>query len=253
MLYTPIKTEVVIPPKDSFDKILNPIIPKLTEKMLVVITSKVIAICEGNCISINKVKDKDALIKQQADLYLDRSHVPGNWLMHTIKNNTLIPTAGIDESNANGYYILWPENPAKSAQKIYNLLKQKTGVKDLGIIITDSHSEPLHRGMIGISIAYFGFKPLHDYRGELDIFGRELKVSLANIPDALAAGSVMLMGEGAEQTPIVLITDLPKSVAFVQKRIVSRKPFSKFEVSMEEDLFRPFLSSVPWKKGGAKK
>ena len=29
----------------------------------------------------------------------------------TIKQGMLIPTAGIDESNGDGYYILWPRDP----------------------------------------------------------------------------------------------------------------------------------------------
>jgi F420-0:gamma-glutamyl ligase len=248
MLFTPIKTEKLIPPKDNLDKLLNPILPKLKENMIVVITSKVISIVEGNCIEINKINDKDELIKSEADFYLERKQVPGGWLMHTLKNGTLIPTAGIDESNSNGYFILWPKNPEKSAQKIWKYFKEKTNIKNLGIIIADSHSEPLRRGLVGISIAYFGFKPLHDYRGTTDLFGRELLVSLSNIPDSLASGSVMLMGEGSEQTPIVLISDLPKSVEFIQKKYSSKKPFSSFLVPIEEDLFRPFIKSAPWKK-----
>jgi dihydrofolate synthase / folylpolyglutamate synthase len=248
MIFTPIKTKKLIPPKDNLDKLLNPILLKLKENMIVVITSKVISIVEGNCIKIDEVKDKDALIKQEADLYLERENVPGGWLMHTLKNGTLIPTAGIDESNSNGYFILWPKNPEKSAQKIWKYLKEKTNVNNLGVIISDSHSEPLRRGLVGLSIAHFGFKPLHDYRGKEDLFGRELKVSLSNIPDSLASGSVMLMGEGSEQTPIVLITDLPKSVEFIQKKYSTKKPFSSFQGPLEEDLFKPFLTNVPWKK-----
>ena len=252
MIFTPIKTEKLIPPKDNLDKLLSPIYPKLKENMIVVITSKVISIVEGNCIEINKIKDKDELIKSEADLYLERKHVPGGWLMHTLKNGTLIPTAGIDESNSNGYFILWPKNPEKSAQKIWKYLTEKSNIKNLGIIISDSHSEPLRRGLVGISIAHFGFKPLHDYRGTKDLFGRELLVSLSNIPDSLASGSVMLMGEGSEQTPIVLISDLPKSVEFTQKKYSSKKPFSSFQVPTDEDLFRPFIKPLPWKKSTKK-
>lgn len=252
MIFTPIRTEKLIPPKDNLDKLLKPLIPLLQEKTIVVITSKVISIVEGNCIEISKVKDKDDLIKKEADFYLERKNVPGGWLMHTLKNGTLIPTAGIDESNSNGYFILWPKNPEKSAQKIWRFLKEKTNLKNLGVIITDSHSEPLRRGLVGISIAHFGIKPLYDYRGEQDLFGRELKVSLSNIPDSLAAGSVMLMGEGSEQTPVVLISDLPKSVEFIQKKFISKKQFSSFQVPLEEDLFSPFIKNVPWKKSSRK-
>ncbi len=250
MIFAPIRTEKLIPPEDSLDKLINPIIPQLKENMIVVITSKVVSIIEGRCLEIDKIKDKDQLIISEAKLYLERKHVPGKWLMHTIKNNLLIPTAGIDESNSNGYFILWPLNPLKSAEKLLILLREKSKVKNLGIVITDSHSVPLRRGLVGISIAHSGFKPLHDYRGEKDLFGRELEVSMSNIPDSIAAACVLQMGEGDEQIPAVLVSDLPKSIEFVQKKFASGKPFSEFEVPIEEDLFRPFLTAVPWKKGG---
>ena len=38
-----------------------------------------------------------------------------NSLGLTMKNNILIPGAGIDVSNGNGYYTLWPRNPQKTA------------------------------------------------------------------------------------------------------------------------------------------
>ncbi len=250
MILSPIKTEKLIPPKDNLDKLIEPILQKLEENMIVVISSKVISIAEGNCLSKNSVVDKDTLVKAQSDYYLPREAVPNSWLIHTIKGSTFIPTAGIDLSNANDYFILWPENPESSAKKIWQLLKQKTGLKNLGIVISDSHSIPMRRGLTGISIAHFGFNPLYDYRGKKDLFSRTMEVSMSNIPDSLAAASVLQMGEGAEQTPIVLISDLPASIKFVQKKSISKKEFSQFEVPMEEDLFRPFLTAVPWKKGG---
>lgn len=248
MIFTPIKTNKLIPPKDSLDKLINPILSEIKESSIIVISSKVVSIVEGNCLIISDVQDKDVLIKKEADLYLERKHVPGNWLLHTIKNNILIPTAGIDESNSNGYFILWPKNPEKSAAKICKLIKQRTGFKNIGVIITDSHSIPLRRGLVGLSIASYGFKPLYDYRGKKDLFNRELKVSQTNIPDSLASGVVMLMGEGNEQTPIVLISELPKSIEFINQKYKPKGQFSTLEVPIEEDLFKPFLTAVPWKK-----
>ena len=97
---------------------------KLKEKSIIVITSKVVAIWQGNCIKIDSKINKDELVKKEADLYIDRKKVPGEFVMLTIKNNILIPTAGIDESNANGYYILWPEKPFDAAKKIYDFIKK---------------------------------------------------------------------------------------------------------------------------------
>lgn len=250
MQITAFKTRKINPPKDEILDILEEAGKKLIENSILCIASKVVAISEGRCIPVSDFPHKDELVKKEADQYLDRSLTPNSWMMHTLKNNLLIGSAGIDESNGAGYYILWPENPEKAAEEICNFLRNKTGLKNIGVIITDSHSIPLRRGLVGISLAYHGFEPLKDYMGEKDLFGRELVFSMTNIPDSLASAAVFTMGEGAEQTPIALIEDLPEFVKFTDKKRKPKKPNTDFNIKPEEDLYAPFLKSVPWKKGG---
>lgn len=244
-----VKTRKLLPPQDNLLTAIQGSIPKLKENSIVCIASKVVSLHQGRCIPISEVESKDQLIMQNSDLYLPREKSPNSWVMHTITNNIFLPSAGIDESNANGYYILWPKDVKKAAKDLWSFLRKRYGVKNLGVIITDSHSIPLRRGLVGISLAHFGFQPLHDYRGQMDLFNRELKVSLANFPDSLAATAVLQMGEGAEGTPIVVITDVPR-IKFSEKEFKSDVPYSSFEVPLEEDLFAPILTSVKWKKGG---
>ena len=175
MIITPIKTRKLIPPKDDLLSVIRESIPSLKEKSVLVITSKVISIWEGRCIAKELVPDKDKLIVAEADLYLPRTG-PFQWVMHTIKNNVFIPTSGIDESNGNGFYILWPKNPKHTAKKLYEWVRETYRVRECGIIITDSHTIPLRRGVMGISLAHYGFSPLNDYRGKEDLFGRELVI-----------------------------------------------------------------------------
>lgn len=250
MRIQPVKIRRLIPPKDNLWEVLNKITPKIKENTIVAITSKIVSIGEGRCILIDHVKDKDKLIIGEAEKYLSRDLVPGKYLMHTIKHNLLIPTAGIDESNANGYYILYPKDPQKSVKKIWRYLIKLSGIKNLGVIITDSHSIPMRRGIVGISLAFYGFKPLIDYREKIDLFGRTLKVSQTNVPDCLAATAVLAMGEGAEQTPIALISDLPGKIKFSSRLAKLKGDWSDFKVPLKHDLYKPFLVSVPWKRGG---
>ncbi len=127
--------------------------------------------------------------------------------------------------------------------------QEKYRVRGAWIVITDSHTIPLRRGVLGISLAHYGFVPLKDYRGKLDLFGRELKMTQTNIADGLAAAAVVLMGEGSECTPLAVIRDVP-FVRFVERPAKSRKPFSSFEIKTKEDLYYPLFSSVSWQKGG---
>lgn len=244
-----IKTRILNPPRDNLLSAITTALSEIRENTILCIASKIVAIGEGRCVPKAQVKEKDKLIISEADLYLPRNYTPNSWILHTITHGTLIPSAGIDESNANGHYILWPKDPDKSAKDLWVKLTQHYKLKSLGMVITDSRSVPLRRGLVGFCLAYYGFKPLKDYREQKDIFGKTLKVSMANIPDSLAAVAVFAMGEGSEQTPIVLISGAQK-IAFTSKEYKPKKLYSSFSVPLNEDLFSPFITSVPWKKGG---
>src|SRR3989344_489001 len=249
MIVKPIKTRIILPPQDDLLDVISKSVKSVPEKSIIVITSKVVSIWQGRCVPIEKYPDKDKLVRQEADTYLPRETTPGAWCMHTIKNNVFIPSAGIDESNADKHYILWPHQPKQVTKELYKWFKKKYKVKDLGIIISDSHTIPLRRGVLGISLAHYGFVPLRDYRDTVDLFGRPFAMTQTNIADGLAAAAVLIMGEGAECTPLVSITDVPW-IKFVSKSTISKKPFSSFEIKSKEDLYFPLISSVPWKKGG---
>ncbi len=159
-----------------------------------------------------------------------------------------MPTAGIDESNADGAYVLWPFDPQKSANDIRAYLRERHKVNDLGVIITDSKTTPLRRGVTGVSIAHSGFSALKNYIGEPDIFGKQLRVTKSNVADALATSAVIVMGEGNEQTPLALITDVP-FVNFVHED-PSEEELHELTIPLDEDLYGPILKGAPWRKGG---
>ncbi|MDP3758720.1 MAG: coenzyme F420-0:L-glutamate ligase, partial [Candidatus Daviesbacteria bacterium] len=107
-------------------------------------------------------------------------------------------------------------------------------------------------GVLGMAISYFGFKPLKDYRGTLDLFGRRFEMETTDIPDSLASAAVLEMGEGAECQPLAVITDV-SYVEFIEEKYSPKTPDDSFEIPEKEDLFYHFLSSVPWQKGGGGK
>ena len=199
----PIKTKKFLPPKDDFYAELKHL-PHLKAGDVLVIASKVLAIHQGRTVKVSNAQKK-VLIEKEADYSLPMNKLKGSEIVLTIKDNTLIPSAGIDESNGQGHYILWPKKVSQEAKKIARYLKQRNQIKKLGIIIADSHTTPLRWGTQGISLGFFGFNPLKDYRGAKDIFGKKLKYTQSNIVDSLANLGVLVMGEGKEQTPMVVI------------------------------------------------
>lgn len=243
-----IKTEKIIPDSKDIYYVLDKYIEEFWENSILAITSKIISICEGRVVKVGKI-DKKELIKNEAEYFLTPEDSKHNIAL-TIKNNLLIPTAGIDESNGNGHYILWPSNPQKTANEIRAYLCRKFSLKRVGVIITDSRTMPLRTGTTGMAIAHSGFLALKNYVGKPDIFGRKFEVTKADILNALAAAAVLAMGEGDEQTPLALIEDMP-FVEF-QERSPTSKELGELKIKIEDDLYAPLLKNIKWKKGKSK-
>jgi putative folate metabolism gamma-glutamate ligase len=230
---------------DSIFRILDSYIKSLEEGSIVAVTSKIVSICEGRIMPYRST-DKDDLVKKEADYYLPKSSSKYN-LFLTIKNNLMAVSAGIDESNSDGNYILWPVDPQKSANDIRSYLSKKFGRKKLGVVITDSITSPLKFGVTGVGIAHSGFLALNDIVGKADVFGRKLKMTKVSIIDGLAASAVLAMGEGGEQTPLAVITDVP-FVKF-QNRNPSKSELSALRIKLTDDVYAPVLEKADWKKG----
>ena len=202
-----IKTKPISTPQNLEDYIQQ-FLPKLEEDSIIAITSKVVSICEGQIVSKDST-DKESLIRREADKIIPNPQAIDKGILLTYKNHILIPSAGIDESNSNGNYILYPRNPFLSVQKLWMFLREKHQVKNLGILMTDSHTTPLRKGVTGIALAWWGFNPVKSCIGNLDLFGRPLSVTYINVADALAVSAVFNMGESAECTPLAIITQAP--------------------------------------------
>jgi F420-0:gamma-glutamyl ligase len=105
----------------------------------------------------------------------------------------------------------------------------------------------LQWGTTGIAVAYSGFKPLKDYIGTEDIFGRKLQFQKSNLANGIAAAAVLLMGEGNEQTPLCVLADLP-FIEF-QDNDPTEEELASLVIEPEDDLYGPFLTAVDWRKG----
>lgn len=226
--------------------ILDKYLPKLAEKSIVVLTSKIVGICEGRVVKKESVEQKDELAKQEADYYLPREYNQYGFML-TINHNLLVASAGIDESNSNGHYALWPKDPQKSVNRIRDYLVKKHTISKIGVLLTDSHLSPLRWGVTGTSIAHSGFRSLNSYVGKPDIFGELMKVEQANVADALATAAVIEMGEGNEQQPLAVITD----AGFVQfqQRPPTQEELDALRIDLEDDVYASLLTSVKWIKG----
>jgi dihydrofolate synthase / folylpolyglutamate synthase len=244
MKVTTLKTHKIKSSEQSITSLLDKYITHLQDGSIVVVTSKIVALCEGRV--AKESVDKAVLVKKESEYFLSPTTSKYNITL-TIKRNLLIPTAGIDESNANGMYVLWPKDPQKSANTIREYLSKKFQLRRVGVIVSDSRTIPLRWGTIGVSIAHSGFRALNNYIGKPDIFGRKLEVTKANVADALACSAVVMMGEGKEQTPLAIIEDVP--FVHFQDRNPTKKELNTLKIKLEDDLYYPLIKNALWQKG----
>jgi coenzyme F420-0:L-glutamate ligase/coenzyme F420-1:gamma-L-glutamate ligase len=144
--------------------------------------------------------------------------------------------AGVDKSNVEGEdaYTLLPLDPDESARKIRARISKLAG-KNVAVVVCDTYSRPFRRGQVEFAIGIAGIKPFRDYRGEKDMFGYVLKVKNSAIADEIAAAAELLMGQGKEALPVVVIKNL--------NRVKSTDDASAAEllISKQEDLFNETL------------
>lgn len=244
MTVRPIHTGLIPVAEQSLFRLLDQHLPGLEEHTVLAITSKLVAICQGLFFRCDTT-DKQALIESEADAFLPpESNRYGVTL--TLKEGRLIPSAGIDESNADGCFILWPSDAQSVANVVRSYVRDRFSRRHVGVLITDSMTAPLRCGVTGIAVAHSGFLALNDYMGRTDTFGRPLRMTKVNVADALAAAAVLLMGEGKEQTPLAVLTDLP-FVTF-QDHNPSPAELAALRIKPEDDLYAPLLQAVNWRR-----
>jgi coenzyme F420-0:L-glutamate ligase/coenzyme F420-1:gamma-L-glutamate ligase len=137
----------------------------------------------------------------------------------------VMANAGIDQSNVgeDGQALLLPRNPDASAAALAARL-------GLPVVITDSFGRAWRRGTVGVAIGAAGLPALQDLRGRPDLFGRTLMVSITGFADEIAAAAGLVMGQGAEGIPAVLLRGLAWSGAV--------NPAAELLRPAQEDLFQ---------------
>ncbi len=215
---------------DNLFEFIKESIDEVPEKSILLITSKIVALSQGRTISRDAVSKKELVLKE-ADEVLGESYK--TYL--TIKEGILIPAAGIDESNAQEEYILWPEDSYKISKELWIALKEHYKIKDFGIVLTDSRCTPLRQGVTGVAVAHWGFKGILNHIGKEDLFGRLIEMSTTNVADCLTSAAILVMGESNESSPLALISEVPQ-IEF--QETVDR---NELIISRENDIFAPLF------------
>ncbi|MBZ0296772.1 MAG: coenzyme F420-0:L-glutamate ligase [Anaerolineae bacterium] len=191
---------------------------------VLVITSKIVSKAEGCLVDLRTITpgaeaqalaaeiDKDP---QLVELILRESVRISRKALHVLvvehRLGFVSANAGIDHSNVVGndenLVLLLPIDPDASARDIRTEILNRTGTA-IGIIISDSHGRPFRLGTTGVAIGVAGMPALLDLRGQPDLFGRTLRISMLGYGDMIASSAQLLTGEGGEGLPVVLVRGL---------------------------------------------
>jgi coenzyme F420-0:L-glutamate ligase/coenzyme F420-1:gamma-L-glutamate ligase len=212
---------------------------------VLVVAQKIISKAEGRLVRLADVKVSDEALELAKEVDKDPRLVElilreSQQLVRTAPGVIIVrhhlgivcANGGIDQSNVDHSQgecaLLLPRDPDHSARQLRDSLIKLSG-KRLSVIISDSINRPWRLGTVGIAIGSAGLTVLDDRRGQGDMFGRELKVTMSNNADSIASSAMLIMGETTEKVPVVLVRGLIAMEGTQQASDSIR--------STEEDLF----------------
>jgi coenzyme F420-0:L-glutamate ligase/coenzyme F420-1:gamma-L-glutamate ligase len=210
-----------------------------------VITSKIVSKAEGRSVTLAEVQPSEDALRLAEETHKDPrvvelvlresaavSRAAPNVLIVQHRLGFVSANAGIDQSNVDGTderVLLLPRDPDASAAAIRARLTEMFGV-DIGVIISDSHGRPFRLGNINVAVGVAGMPALVDLRGQRDLFGRTLRISIQGYADMVASAAGLLTGEGGEGLPVVVVRGLNYPAVDGRAADLNRPP--------EGDLYR---------------
>jgi coenzyme F420-0:L-glutamate ligase / coenzyme F420-1:gamma-L-glutamate ligase len=215
------------------------------DRDVIVIAQKIVSKAEGRIVDLDDVVPSARAVALAAEVGKDPRIVEvvlaesakvlrtrPNLMVMRHRLGFVMANAGVDQSNVaepdgRQRALLLPRDPDGSAEAIRAAL---AGYANVGIVISDSFGRPWRRGTAGVAIGSAGIPSVIDLRGQPDLFGRRLEVSIVGFADEIAAAASLLQGQGAEAQPVVLVRGLTWTAPDTPVADVIRPP--------EEDLFQ---------------
>ena len=215
----------LIQPGDDLAAIVAEAITRVGEHLregdVVVVAQKVVSKAEGRIVDLRTVSpgpDARVLARESekdprlVELILRESNevlrVRPGLIIVEHRHGFVCANAGIDHSNVLGdeeHVLLLPAHPDRSASELRRRWQEIFAIDNLAVIINDSHGRAWRLGTVGVAIGLAGMHPLTDRRGDPDLMGRTLQVTVIGTADELAAAASAVMGQADEGIPVVII------------------------------------------------
>ena len=215
---------------------------------ILVLAETVVSKAEGNYVKIDDVTVSEDAIHmskislkdpEQCQIILDHSEdivrLQEGLIVTETPHGFVCANSGIDNSNCeDGYVTPLPVDPDHSARLIKEYLDEEFDC-NVGIIISDTQGRAWRVGAIGVAVGISGLHPCTDFRGQKDLYGRELASTIEATADELASAASLLMGQANSGICLVLIRGYDSS----QSRCSSTEAsISEIVRDKDHDAFR---------------
>lgn len=184
----------VVKPGDDLAGLLIAACPELTTGDVLVVASKVVAKAEGMIETVDPADplSHKPLVEREAVRVLRRR---GELMITETKHGFVCANSGIDRSNVeDGTVVLLPEDPDRSARRIRDVVRARTGA-EVAVIVTDTFGRTWRRGLTDVALGCAGIGAVLDLRGTTDTYGHELEVTVVAVADELAGTAELVMGK----------------------------------------------------------
>jgi coenzyme F420-0:L-glutamate ligase / coenzyme F420-1:gamma-L-glutamate ligase len=112
--------------------------------------------------------------------------------------------AGVDASNVPGGWVtVLPRDPDGSAERLRVALSDAFQCP-IGVIVADTFGRPWREGVVNVALGVAGLRPLIDYRGCTDPYGRRLESTVVALADEIAGAAEIVMRKTAG-TPVAIV------------------------------------------------
>ncbi|HZT65591.1 MAG TPA: coenzyme F420-0:L-glutamate ligase [Acidimicrobiales bacterium] len=169
---------------------------ELADGDVVVVTQKVVSKAEGRLVEVDPADplSHKGVVGSESVRVLRRR---GDLIVSETRHGFVCANAGVDLSNVErGYAALLPVDPDRSARRIRDGLRARTGLT-VAVIVSDTFGRPWRRGLTDVAIGCAGIAAVVDLRGTPDTYGRELQVTEVCVADELAGAAELVMGKSA--------------------------------------------------------
>lgn len=212
---------------------------------ILVVAQKAVSKAEGRIVNLAEVEPSRKAVLLAKDLQKDPRIVQlildeakeivmlkNGIIITETRHGFICANSGVDQSNLakEDAAILLPVDPDASARRLRGFIKKHQG-RDIAVVITDTFGRPFREGQTNVAVGVAGIKPIKNYIGKKDMYGRKLRVTEIAVADEIASAAELAMGK-SEGAPVAVV----RGYLYEKEEKASSKQLVR---GKKTDLFRP--------------